>query len=82
MSLLDAGPHTVTVFPEETVTDSNGNPTKRPSSIGVTITGCLITPNNSSRDNNTDHVRADYQLIARALPIGPFARVEYVRRPP
>ncbi|MHA6618903.1 hypothetical protein [Pseudonocardia sp. DLS-67] len=37
-------------------------------------------PNSSSRDNNTNHVRADYQLIARALPLGPFARIEWNNR--
>jgi hypothetical protein len=31
-------------------------------------------------DNDTDHVRADYQLIARALPLGPFACVGYEGR--
>lgn len=79
MSILDFGPHTVKCFPEETVIDSNGNPTKRPSSVGVTITGCLMIPISSS-DRGTDHVRADYRLIKRALPLGPFARVEFEGR--
>ena len=37
MSLLHRGTETVTVFPEETFTDEDGNPRTRLSSIGVVV---------------------------------------------
>jgi hypothetical protein len=76
MSLLDNGPHTVTVFPEETATDSRGNMVKRPTEVGVVITGCLMTPVRSSRDRD-GYVHADYRLMSRELPIGPWSRIEW-----
>jgi hypothetical protein len=45
---LDAGPHTVTIYLEESVVDSYENRVKRPSTTGVTVSGCLVQPLSSS----------------------------------
>src|SRR6476659_3999429 len=37
VSLLHRGTETVTVFPEETFTDADGNTRTRPSSVGVAV---------------------------------------------
>jgi hypothetical protein len=80
--LLDHGPHTVTIYLEETVTDSYGNPVKRPSATGVTVTGCLVQPLSSSRGafpalSVTQGQRVDnaYRFSARTAPLGWWARV-------
>jgi hypothetical protein len=78
VSILDSGPHTVTCFPEETVIDSNGSPTKRPSSIGVTVTGCLMMPTSSRRelDPAPVAVRTDAEPLGDLITVAfPPARV-------
>lgn len=81
-SLIDHGPHTVEVFLEETVTDSYGNPVRRPSATAVTVTGCLVTPVSSSRGafpaadvSEGQRVAATFRLLARDAPIGWWSRV-------
>lgn len=49
VALFNNGPHTVTVFLEETVTDSRGNQVRRASETGVAVTGCLVHPVASTR---------------------------------
>ena len=44
VSLLDSGPDTVMVFPEESFTDSYGNVQRRPAQTGVTVAGCHVQP--------------------------------------
>ena len=64
VSILDnAAPHTVVVYSEESVADSLGNPVKRPSANGVTITG-VIAPVSTKRDKDGQEIRADVQLLA------------------
>lgn len=80
--LLDYGPHTVTIYVEETVTDSYGNVVRRPSTNGVVVTGCLVTPLSSSRGafpalNVTQGQRVDqaFKFMARSAPLGWWSRV-------
>jgi hypothetical protein len=74
--ILDQGPHTVVVYPEETVTDSYGNTIKRPSAVGVLVTGCLVAPVSASRQ--ADGGFATWvKLPARDAPLGPWSRVEH-----
>ena len=82
--LLDLGPHTVVVYPEETVIDSRGNTVKRPAATGVTITGCLMMPLASTRGafaaidvKQGQRVDAAWRLFARNAPIGWWSRVEF-----
>ena len=82
MSLLDHGPHSVTVYPEETVTDSYGNPVRRPSDVGVVVVGCMMTPQQANRDatrlqTSTRGQRSDntYRFRARSAPLGAWSRV-------
>lgn len=81
MSILDAGPHTVLVYPEITTTDSRGNVVKKPGEVGVLTHGCTLTPVASNRTRDRDErVRADYRLITRSAPLGRWSRVEWCGR--
>ncbi|WP_232667892.1 hypothetical protein [Pseudonocardia sp. TRM90224] len=76
--LLDHGPHSIVVFPEEDYTDTRGNPRKRPAEVGVTVTGVLMTPISSARDPLSDRrIDGGYRLMARTAPLGPWAAVEF-----
>lgn len=84
VALLDNGPHTVRVYPEELVTDTRGNPTRRPSATPVTVTGCLMQPMASTRGafpaidvRRGQRVDAAYRLLARTAPLGWWSRVEW-----
>jgi hypothetical protein len=81
-TLIDNGPHTVTIYLEEKVTDSYGNEVKRPSSTGVVVKGCLVQPLSSSRGafpalSITTGQRVDnaYRFSARHAPLGWWSRV-------
>jgi hypothetical protein len=77
MSLLDNGPHTVTVYPEETYTDSYGNVARRPSQTGVEVR-CVMSPHSNTRDSmQAGTVDTTYKLIARTAPIGNASRVTW-----
>lgn len=82
--ILDSGPHTVVVFPEETTTDSYGNTVRRPSTVGVTVTGCQVTPLSSSRGAFSSYDLAEgqqvdqyWQIRARNAPLGNWSRIEW-----
>lgn len=85
--ILDRGPHTVTVYPEESITDSYGNTVKRPTAVGVVVSGCQMTPQMVSRGRTSDlgmregqEVQATMQFRARTAPIGPWSRLEWQGR--
>lgn len=85
MSLVANGPHTVTVYLEETVTDFEGNVVKRPSTTGVVVTGCFIQPVASARGAfaalkvaGGQDVLVAYKLIAKYAPVGWWSRVVWV----
>lgn len=84
MSLIDNGPHTVRVYPEERVQDSRGNEVRRPSATPVVITGCLMAPIASTRGafpaidvRQGQRVDAAYRFMARSAPLGWWSRVEW-----
>jgi hypothetical protein len=84
VSLLDSGPHTVRVYPEEKVLDSRGNHVRRASSTPVVVTGCIMQPMASTRGafpaidvKQGQRVDAAYRLIARTAPLGWWSRVEW-----
>ena len=81
-SMIDFGPHTVTIYLEESTTDSYGNAVKRPSETAVVVTGCLVQPLSSSRGafpalSVTQGQRVDsaYRFSARDAPLGWWSRV-------
>lgn len=81
-AILDNGPHTVTIYLEEEVTDSYGNTIRRPSTTGVVVKGCLVTPLSSSRGafpalSVTQGQRVDnaFKFVARTAPLGWWSRV-------
>ena len=79
MSLLGAGPETVTVFPEESFTDSYGNPQRRPAQTGVAVAGCHVQPMTvqPAGDGVGQRVDATWRLICRDAPLGVWSRVEW-----
>lgn len=78
MSMLDNGSETVTVYPEETFTDSQGNVVKRPADVGVVVTRVIMQPINSDHDRQRDEsVHRDYRLICRNAPLGPWSYVDW-----
>jgi hypothetical protein len=73
--LLDRGSETMTVYLEETVTDSLGNPHKRPSGVGIEL---RVT---SSEDRSSDaelpgqvHNKV-MRILARQVPAGTYSRI-------
>jgi len=86
MSLLDTGPHTVTIFVEEESTDFRGNVVMRPSTTGVVVTGCWMQPVASTRGafaalkvTDGQNVSVAYKLICKGskTPVGWWSRVEW-----
>lgn len=82
MSLLDAAPETVVVFPEESFIDSRGDVRTRPASTGVTVTGWMqpmsmlrLFP--SLDATQQQRVYSTWRFIARDAPLGIWARVEW-----
>lgn len=82
--LLDNGPHTVLVYPEEEVTDSRGNIVRRPAATPVVITGCLMMPLASTRGafaaidvKAGQRVDAAWRFMARQAPLGWWSRIEF-----
>jgi hypothetical protein len=85
MSLIDDGPHTVTVYLQEEDTDWRGDVVDRPSSTAVVVSGCLMQPVLSSKGGfgaadigEGQRINMQYRLIARSAPVGPWSAVEWV----
>jgi hypothetical protein len=82
VSLLDAGPETATVYPEETYTDSRGDVRTRPATEGVTVS-CWMQPMSTLRlfpsvdATQQQRVYATWRFIARDAPLGVWSRVEW-----
>lgn len=82
MSLLDRGlPETATVYPEETVTDSDGNTLTRPSVVGVVARARIQPAGSPDEDDSlvgftTEEV---YRLrLPRSFPVlGAQSEVEW-----
>lgn len=84
MSLIDNGPHTVRVYPEERRLDDRGNAIRRPSATPVVVTGCIMQPMASTRGafpaidvRQGQRVDAAYRLMARSAPLGWWSKVEW-----
>jgi hypothetical protein len=83
VSIFTNGPHTVTVYLEEEVTDSRGNRVRRPSDTGVVVAGCLVHPVASTRGafpaidvRQGQKVDASWKLVCRVdTPLGWWSRV-------
>jgi hypothetical protein len=85
LSIFSDGPHTVSIYLEEEVTDSRGNAVRRPSATPVVVTGCLVHPVASTRGafNAIDsrfgqRVDAAWKLVCRVdVPLQWWSRVEW-----
>lgn len=86
MSLVDNGPHTVTVYLERETTDHRGNIVREPDEANpVTVRGCWLQPVASTRGAHAalkvdvgQNVSVGFKLIARDAPVGWWSRVEWV----
>jgi hypothetical protein len=80
VSLLD-GRETVTVYVEESFTDSFGDTKVRPSETGTVVTGVLMQPMSTLRmfpsldPTQQQRVYSTWRLIARDAPLGTWSRV-------
>ena len=88
MSLLDHGPETIILYNEETYTDPDGNPSRRASATGVTVTNCVIQPaaqsGTSQRREEQDNEGFESEQVYRLRPprsftteIGMLAKIEW-----
>jgi hypothetical protein len=73
--ILESPPHTIILFVEETVTDSYGNPLRRPSSTSVEVR-CLVMPVASQvRERADQRPPRRYKVLVRDAPLTLFSRV-------
>ena len=83
MSLLRRGTETVTVFPEETVTDSDGNTVTRAGSVGVVVRASVQPISSTENADGGFNSKTRYRLrLAGGWPtgggiLGAQARVEW-----
>lgn len=85
MSLLDGGPHTVTVYLEEQVTDWRSDVVEKSSATAVVVSGCFMQPVSSSKGGfgagdigEGQRVDVTHRLIAKSAPVGAWSAVEWV----
>ena len=82
MSLLDAAPEMVTVYPQETYTDSRGDERVRPAALGVAVKAWMQPMSQLRLFPSVDatqqqRVYSTWRLIARNAPLGIWSRVEW-----
>lgn len=65
MSLINRGTETVTVYPEEVVTDSDGNPRTRPSAVGVVARAVVQPLTGTSARSTTEDQGVGFETGAR-----------------
>ncbi|MFI2841694.1 hypothetical protein [Mycolicibacterium sp. PDY-3] len=71
MTLLRNGSETVTVFPEETVTDADGNTVTRAGSVGVVVRASVQPLRTIETADAGFHTTARYRLrLAGGFPTG------------
>ncbi|MFF4607932.1 hypothetical protein ACFY12_34995 [Streptomyces sp. NPDC001339] len=76
--MLDTGPDTITVYPQEQTTDDRGNTVWRPSAVPVVVR-CRVQPQDTDEPAVAGQATvATYRVIARDAPLGPWARVEWL----
>lgn len=75
--LLDKGRETLIVYLEETVTDSLGNPVKRPSGVGVTLRVTSSEDRSSDAELPGQVSNKVMRIMARQVPIGSWSRVVF-----
>lgn len=80
MSLLDRGTEVVTVYPEEMITDSDGNKLTRPSAVGVILRASVQPINRPTVDAERDGLAVSrYRLRLVGYPdlLGAQSAVEW-----
>ncbi|BDY27531.1 phage head completion protein [Mycolicibacterium mageritense] len=79
MSLLDRGRETVTVYPEETTTDRDGNTITRPSATGITLRASVQPISSTEAQAAGDQTEQRYRLrlVGYAGVLGAGSEVEW-----
>jgi len=85
VSLLAAPMESVTVYPEESYTDSHGDVRTRPSATGVEVAGWMQPMSATALFPSLDatqqqRIYSTYRFIGRDAPLGVWARVEWADR--
>lgn len=75
--LLDRGTSTILVFPEVDVFNSRGDLLKVPSEVGIPVRVSMSKDRNASAELPGQVDVKVIKCIARAVPAGSWARVEY-----
>lgn len=89
MSLLDKGRETIVLYNEEPYVDPDGNPSRRASLVGVTVSNCVIQPaaqsGTSQRREEQDNEGFESEQTYRLRPprsfttiIGMMAKIEWL----
>jgi hypothetical protein len=79
VSLLNRGTETVTVYPEETTTDADGNTKTRPSAIGV-VARAVVQPlsfSESQKDGFDTTSKYRLRLVGYPALLGAQSQVEW-----
>jgi hypothetical protein len=79
MSLLDRGTETVTVFPEEIVTDSDGNKRTRPALIGALVRAVVQPISSTANADGGFNTETRYRLRLITSPniLGAQTQIEW-----
>ena len=75
--LLDRGREFILVYPEETVTNSRGTPTKQPSATPVRVRVTTRSDRSQVADLPGQIDTEAVKCIARTAPVGTWARIVY-----
>ena len=71
MSLLRKGTESVVVYPETTVTDSDGNKLTRPGSVGLVVKASVQPLKSTENDDGGSNTESRYRLrLAGVWPTG------------
>ena len=82
MSLLHRGTETVTVFPEETFTDADGNTRTRPSFVGVVVRAVVQPMTSTEHQTVGFETESKYRLRLVGYPgaLGAQSQVDWQRK--
>ncbi|MGH3760255.1 hypothetical protein [Actinophytocola sp.] len=80
MSLLDAGPDAIVVYPSVWEADADGNYAWRPGTMPVLVWARVQPVNSTELVVNGQQVVTLARVIARRAPAGPWDRIDYDRR--
>lgn len=81
MSLLHDGQDVVEVYIEETGTDGDGNPIRKPSAYAIKVRGRAFPVVATETGFNGQEIGTTYKFVCRSFPAGAYALVTWQGRP-